>query len=335
MKLIINFVKNFIITSLRISVSNINIDSESEALKLLIDKCDSSIFFTEKWLGLLYSESFEIIGIKNQNNELIGAFYFQKYKRKKVFTQISTPPLCPYNWLILNCESETNFNKVSFHKHVFEAIVLYLKDIKVDILKLNFPSYFQDFQPFVKAGFEIQMKFTYLIDLKLSESEILKNMSSERRRNINKGLKSELKVETNGNKQHLFDLVLKTIEREKLDLERTFVKKVIFDFATEENTFFQVAYMDGKPCAAAFFVYDSNRSYYLLGGYDTSFQNEFSGPMCMWNGILKAKSLGIATFDFEGSMQPKIEKYFRGFGGSIEMLPIVYKSQPLSKFVKT
>jgi lipid II:glycine glycyltransferase (peptidoglycan interpeptide bridge formation enzyme) len=320
---------------LKISKLNISSPIDEKSLFSLINQCDTSVFFSKEWIKVLYNENFEIIGIKNLNDELIGAFYLQKYKRKKIFTQISPPPLCPYNWLILNCDSETNFNKVSFYKKVFKEIVSYLESIKCDIYKINFPTSFQDLSPFVKNGFETKLKFTYVIDLNLSEEEILKNMSSERRRNIKKGLKSDLKIEANGNKQHLMDLVYKTIDRENLDLDKSFVKKVIFDFATEDNTFFQVAYQEGKPCAATFFVYDQHRSYYLLGGYDASFQNEFAGPMCMWNGILKAKSLGVSVFDFEGSMQPKIEKYFRGFGGSVEMIPMIYKSQTLSKFVKT
>ncbi len=308
---------------------------DEKALFSLINQCDASVFFSKKWLEVLSHENFEVIGIKNLNDELIGAFYLQKFKRKKIFTQISAPPLCPYNWLILICDSETNFNKVSFYKKVFNEIVSYLETLNYDIIKVCFPTLFKDLYPFVKSGFETPLKFTYVIDLNLSEDEILKNMSSERRRNINKGLKSDLIVETNGNKKDLLDLVYKTIDREKLDLDKTFIEKVIFDFATENNAFFQVAYQNGKPCAATFFVYDQHRSYYLLGGYDASFQNEFAGPMCMWNGILKAKSLGVSVFDFEGSMQPKIEKYFRGFGGSIEMIPMIYKSQTLSKFVKT
>ena len=37
----------------------------------------------------------------------------------------------------------------------------------------------------------------------------------------------------------------------------------------------------------------------------------------MWEAIKFAKKLGIKYFDFEGSMVPQIERYFRGFGGKL------------------
>ena len=37
----------------------------------------------------------------------------------------------------------------------------------------------------------------------------------------------------------------------------------------------------------------------------------------MIESIRHAKELGLKTFDFEGSVIPAIERYFRGFGGKL------------------
>jgi hypothetical protein len=37
----------------------------------------------------------------------------------------------------------------------------------------------------------------------------------------------------------------------------------------------------------------------------------------MWKSILHARQLGLRTFDFEGSMIPEVERYFREFGGKL------------------
>jgi hypothetical protein len=58
--------------------------------------------------------------------------------------------------------------------------------------------------------------------------------------------------------------------------------------------------------------------YYLFGGYDSSQKHHGAGVSCMWNSILKAKELGLGIFDFEGSMLPEVEKYFREFGGTLK-----------------
>lgn len=46
----------------------------------------------------------------------------------------------------------------------------------------------------------------------------------------------------------------------------------------------------------------------------------------MWRSILFAKQTGAQVFDFEGSMQPGIEKYFREFGGDLIPYAAVEKS---------
>jgi hypothetical protein len=51
----------------------------------------------------------------------------------------------------------------------------------------------------------------------------------------------------------------------------------------------------------------------------------------MWSAIKVAKSKGVKTFDFEGSMIPGVEKFFRGFGGelttyfAIQKIPMAYR----------
>ena len=42
--------------------------------------------------------------------------------------------------------------------------------------------------------------------------------------------------------------------------------------------------------------------------------------------ILKAKEMGLQVFDFEGSIVPPIERYFRGFGGKLTPIFSVHKA---------
>jgi hypothetical protein len=39
-----------------------------------------------------------------------------------------------------------------------------------------------------------------------------------------------------------------------------------------------------------------------------------AGVSCLEHCILYAKRLGLEVFDFEGSMMPEVESYFRSFG---------------------
>ena len=42
-------------------------------------------------------------------------------------------------------------------------------------------------------------------------------------------------------------------------------------------------------------------------------------PCLLWHAIKHAKTLGCTTFDFEGSMDPGVERFFRTFGATRKM----------------
>ena len=48
----------------------------------------------------------------------------------------------------------------------------------------------------------------------------------------------------------------------------------------------------------------------------------------MWQSILKAKELNLEYFDFEGSMNETIERYFREFGGELQPYICLEKIKP-------
>ena len=70
-----------------------------------------------------------------------------------------------------------------------------------------------------------------------------------------------------------------------------------------------------KPCSCALILNDENCSYYLIGGQDRSIEeSNHSVKLLLHNAILDS-FYSKKKFDFEGSMNPSIEKFFRGFGG--------------------
>ena len=75
---------------------------------------------------------------------------------------------------------------------------------------------------------------------------------------------------------------------------------------------------EGKAIAAVYIVWDEKRSYYLLGGYDAEESHHGASALAMWEAIRFTKEeLGLKEFDFEGSMVPSIEMFFRKFGGTL------------------
>lgn len=60
------------------------------------------------------------------------------------------------------------------------------------------------------------------------------------------------------------------------------------------------------------------RSYYVFGGHEQGVTSaRDAGALAGWSAILDAKAAGKEALDFEGSMAPAIERFFRGFGPTL------------------
>lgn len=71
---------------------------------------------------------------------------------------------------------------------------------------------------------------------------------------------------------------------------------------------------EGNVHSCAYFVYDENVCYYLLGASDTKFRSSGAQSLILWEGI-QFVAKHSCVFDFEGSMVEGIENFFRQFGG--------------------
>jgi lipid II:glycine glycyltransferase (peptidoglycan interpeptide bridge formation enzyme) len=49
----------------------------------------------------------------------------------------------------------------------------------------------------------------------------------------------------------------------------------------------------------------------------------------LWHAILEAKRKGNQWFDFEGSMDPGVERFFRNFGARRELYMVLRKNRSL------
>ncbi|MEN8839411.1 MAG: GNAT family N-acetyltransferase [Flavobacteriales bacterium] len=278
-----------------------------------------SVFNSFDWLNIYDEKLIEILGIFNNNDDLIGFYYYQNHKRAKIITHISPPFLSPSSGLFVKDESTNPSKKNSFEKKVHDLILSHLKNKKFDLLTLPFPSIFKDMQPYLWGRFEVSPKYTYQINLSRSEEELLGSMSPERRKNITKSIKDGLIVKESIGCSHSQELIERTFQEQGLWYDKQVLTHLFSIFSSSERVIAYSTYHENHLLATVLCIRDKERAYYILGGYNK--ENSFSGAgaFAMWHAIKKAKELGCKVFDFEGSMHPTIEKYFRGFGG--EMVP--------------
>lgn len=275
--------------------------------------------FHQKSLLALYAPYIHIIGIYHDDKKLIGTFYYFK-KSKYGISYIIPPPFHPYNGLIFFPEAQSEHRKNSVFKNLQHLISEYLfKKEKATYIRFSLPPAYVDTQVFQWEKWKVNVHYTYQLSLHLSQDEILNNLSSEKRKSIRKAEKDGIMIVEENNYDVIIPLIYQTFHRQKKKINHTYIHKILKEWANETNSFAFVAYHHHQAIACTFCVYDSKSAYYLFGGYDTHKAHHGAGVNCMWHSILKSKTLQLKTFDFEGSMLPAVERYFRDFGG--KMIP--------------
>ena len=272
-----------------------------------------TIFNSTMWLNI-FGNSIVRVGISNDNDDLIGGFHLY-LERKYGLTICQNAPFTPHCGPFLKVTAKNHVAIMDSWKKVLKHMADYIEDMHMPVLSIALDKSIVDTQPFIWKKYKITPRYTYLIDLALPIATILKNMSPERRNDLKKGEKSGLRVCLSTDYRIVKSLVEQTFSRQNISLDNKYLELILFNFADGNNSFAFVAESDRHPIATAFCIHDRTTAYYLLGGYAHENKHRSAGPLVCWEAIKYAKQIGLKTFDFEGSMVPAIESYFRGFGG--------------------
>jgi lipid II:glycine glycyltransferase (peptidoglycan interpeptide bridge formation enzyme) len=288
-----------------------------------------SVFISSAWTVLF--DDLRFYKIESDDKKLIALFYV-RYFKKMMFSAWRTPLFTPHAWLWIENKSKNKANYISTEKKVIAAISSFFKS-KKGIKSVAFSPAFTDFQPFIWDHFKVVPNYTYIIPLEQSLESIQAAMSPERRNDIKKAEKDNIMIKREEDMNVVLSMVNSSLDRNASNSYNDLVKKILFDFAKPENSFAFAAYRDDKAVAASFCIFDKNKTYYLLGGYDSQNRHGGAGASCIWHSIKLSKEMGISEFDFEGSMIKPVESYFRGFGGNLTPYHTVNKAPFLAEIV--
>ena len=292
-----------------------------------------TIFNTTDWLKI-FEDTTQLYGIYDKGDNLIGGFYLYKEKRS-IFTIYRDPPFTPAIGPFLEVKAENPVAIMDLWKKTVASIAGFIEELPYSVISVSLNKNIIDAQPFIWSKFKVIPRYTYILELGKSMEDIRKEMSNARRNDMNKAIKDGLAVRLVNDLNLVKSLVLKTYSRQEMAANEYYLDKVLFEFANKDNSFGFVTVRDGNPIAASFCVYDKDTAYYLLGGYDHKSKHHGAGALAIWEAIKYAKDLGLKHFDFEGSMVPEIERYFRGFGGQLTPLYRVNKAKlPLEILLK-
>lgn len=276
------------------------------------EQCLNSVFETEWWLNAVAKNSWEYIEVMKKNGDISARFpiYKTKYLGKQT---LGVPAMTQTLGIYLEDTGAKLSKKLEKNKKLINEIIRSLPakysynfylDIKNDYVL-----------PFIWAGFRIEPMFSYRLE-DLSDLDLIwKGFKENIKTDIRKAEKS-VRIEEEQKIDVLIDMQKKTFARQgrSFPLDEEIIRRI--DCAAEEQDaklFLCARDSDNNVHAAAYFVFDDKRCYYLMGGGDPIYRNSGATSLLLWEGIKTASERSM-IFDFEGSMIEDIERFVRGFG---------------------
>ncbi|MDR2634316.1 MAG: peptidoglycan bridge formation glycyltransferase FemA/FemB family protein [Treponema sp.] len=195
----------------------------------------------------------------------------------------------------------------------------------------------QIYPPFAQAGADVQPADTVLLDLSGSEGEILKNMKSKWRYNIQLALKRGILVRQAGEEElnRFYELLKETAKRDSIALHSSEYYRNLFshcrDYLQEEqdreslDLRLYLAEHEGEVLAAIVVLFRGNSGVYLYGASSNHKRNLMAPYALQWKAIQDARSLGCRVYDLFG-IPPRedpahpmagLYRFKTGFGGRI------------------
>lgn len=284
---------------------------------------EGTVFNFPEWLDL-FREQLKLYGIFN-NELLIGAFYLFQTRIFGI-KYIKNPVATPHNGLIYRNNNLNSYKWHTLEKAIQQSIADFLRNLKTGIIQFGLPPRVKDVQPYLWKRFKVSPSYTYRIDLNADWEEISSHFDAKLKSDINKAKKDKLRVGKTTEMSFVLGLVKNSFERQKKGLSYEYFDKILNQFATPVNSFAFITWQDDQPSATSMCVYDKDTAYYILGGFNKENHHRGAGSSCIAAAIEYAKELGMKTFDFEGSMIPGIESYFRGFGGELTVKYSVHRA---------
>ncbi len=294
-------------------------ETEFEKWDNLVDSSyEGTLFHKSYWLKNVHNEPL-IFGYF-KNGLLYAGFTGTIIKRKLGYSYFGTPLLTPYSCPVFPPVSGKKVTHYSNCKEILEEMIIELRKIYKNI-EIKLSPWINDIQPFIWNNFENKTRFTYILDIRNIET-VWNNLDSGSCRNdINKGIKDGLIVENCADFDLLISLVEDTFDRQDCSMEH--FRKLSYKIFEELNKrkqcrIFICRNKDGEPIAGNMIIWDSKRSYYILGGYKSEKKHHGGSSMVLWEAIkYSSEILGLKEFDFEGSMLRHVERFFRKFGGDL------------------
>lgn len=171
---------------------------------------------------------------------------------------------------------------------------------------------------------------TLILDLSLTEEQLLADMTKKTRQYIRKSGSEEIELRK-AKREELADcleIYRQTADRAGFGIHADEYYYDIFDKLGEYSPVF-AAFQNGKPIAFLWLAISQDVAFELYGGMNDEGQRLRANYALKWHAITSTKKWGIARYDFNGLLNDGVSTFKRGFASHEDTLAGTY-DKPLS-----
>jgi len=296
--------------------------------ELLEKSPQTSIFAHKWWLEAVAPSAYEILEVVKGGRIKAAWPILRSIERAR--QRVYMPPLTQ-KLGILFAPSDANPAELQSANQSFTNELLdRLGDVNEFIQ--TFHENFTDWLPFFWRGYSQSTRYTYVLEDISDPKRLWIEMRPHHRRYIRRAERLGIEIRDDLQLDQFVELNRKTFERQGLRPPAS--DDIIFrvDEACRVHAGRKIfAGVDalGRVHAAVYVAWAANTGYYLMGGSEPELRASGAQFLALWESI-KFASTVVTRFDFEGSMLPKVEPVFRGFGAIQRPYFVISKIPPPS-----
>lgn len=227
------------------------------------------------------------------------------------------PPLTPFlGPLLFLPEGLNHYRQRSFEEQVIRKLLDQLPNLPLVRLKLHYDM--QNWLPFRQAGFEQTTRYSYRILGPADIDQIWQGFHPKLRNKISHAAR-HCTVQQVEDAEPVFRLYAQRFRLKGRAVPVSWQWFAGLDQALQERqarAAFLCLDRKRRPLAGAYIAWDGQSSYLLLAGFDGNANIRGAAALAVWESIRFVAGRGL-LYDFEGSMLPGVERFFREFGGEL------------------
>lgn len=272
-----------------------------------------SIYCRRWWLDAVAPESYRILTVE-RGGKLLAAWPIvsrQQHGRTDVVMPQMTQKLG-----ILFSPSEAKYAEQLSTQHQLVSELIDQLPVSGSF-EHRFHEEFTNWLPFFWRGFEQTTRYTYALTNIKDQDRLWKEMRTSGRTTVRRASRNGLVVRDNLDFDAFLDLYDQTFSRQgkETPVSRRVLKRI--DEACSAHAgrrVFAARDSNNRLHAAVYIMWHNGTAYYLMAGSDPDLRGSGGATLALWEAV-KQVSTVADTFDFEGSMMPRVESAIRDLGG--------------------